>query len=933
MNISTWMAFSLLISPAATSSVERAFVTLPVGSAQSTVIPKAFSTLAQSAETESNAEIIRLIAAGSAAYWEADDVASAEYYQQALELIERKVERQASDLEEPDIWLKVQALHGVGRAYGQMQNYDLATPPLEAALDILELDMFETVLETAPEQMEQASDDQVSDDQAGEDLATGYPMTYTDIKIDLYGMLGAIAKDTGGYATSLSYSRAALALAQANNRPEEVAIFHHNIGSIEADISQFENAQLSLQRAIELSQAMGMQDLEASAVFTLGWVEEREENFEQAIVYYQDAIALFSELRQQVIPDPPPDQQSPNQQLDQQSPDQQSDQQSGQQSDQQLDSELQNIIIREVRAHNNLGIVHLKQRNFDTAQIAFDDGFELLKQQDDPTERALLIDSVGSLFKAKGNLEQAWKSYLNAWQLSRQSNDTAGEIAVLLNLGELLNSQGESALAIFFYKQAVAQLETIRTDLRQLSQSVQQRYTRSVESAYRTLADLLLQQGREAEALQVLELLKLQEVKIYLHNAADGREAGAQTFNTPAEAALLSVLETLPTDTSLAEFIVHPAALVLKTPAESSQVPEDAAGLSAFSLQAVEALKSAIAQQPGTAALYPLILEDRLEVLLVTPTGTVERFTSPASQSDIHATVRELQSALRNKALDPTPAAQQLYRWLIQPLTETFTAEQIENIIYLPDGVLRYVPLAAFHDGDRWLIETYRAHTITAATIDDLTTQNDVPLGVMAGAFTDSSVVHRVDVGTRSFTYAGLSAAQQEVDNLQQALPNSAALLNQDFSPDSLLAGVGDRPILHLATHAQFIPGEPEDSFILFGDGRTVNLRQLQQWQLPNVDLVVLSACQTASSSDGDGKEILGLGYQIQATGAKAAIASLWAVDDVATAALMSRFYQHLSDGHTKAHALQLAQTDLIRSQVFSNPYDWAAFILIGNGL
>lgn len=147
------------------------------------------------------------------------------------------------------------------------------------------------------------------------------------------------------------------------------------------------------------------------------------------------------------------------------------------------------------------------------------------------------------------------------------------------------------------------------------------------------------------------------------------------------------------------------------------------------------------------------------------------------------------------------------------------------------------------------------------------------------------------------------------------------------------LKAVAERNIFHLATHAQFVVGQPEDSFILFGSGQTVNLAELRQWNLPGVELVVLSACQTAASAEGEGKEILGLGYQIQQTGASATLASLWSVDDTSTAALMNQFYIAIAASQSKAQALRTAQQKLIDSDNFSDPHEWAAFVLIGNGL
>jgi len=124
--------------------------------------------------------------------------------------------------------------------------------------------------------------------------------------------------------------------------------------------------------------------------------------------------------------------------------------------------------------------------------------------------------------------------------------------------------------------------------------------------------------------------------------------------------------------------------------------------------------------------------------------------------------------------------------------------------------------------------------------------------------------------------------------------------------------------------------------FILFGNGDRVTLKDIENWSLSNVDLVVLSACQTGLGNQlGNGQEILGLGYQIQLTGAKASIASLWAVSDGGTQALMDSFYSVLKTGNlTKSEALRTAQLALLMgNNQFNHPYYWASFILIGNGL
>ncbi len=854
------------VSYVASASAENSFY---AGSADEVLAnDTSDSTPDSTAEDSAEAEISRLLAAGEAQTLAKDDAAAVKSFSQALSLID--------SLTTVDPLIRGEALRGLGNAYAYLQENETAIPLLEKALAIY------TSLAEAEGEAEPA---------------------YVDIRIDLFGILGALYHDRASYGTALKYDQSALRLAEASDRIEEQAFLQSNIGSIEADIGEYEQAEVSLKQAAELAEQIENAGLVASTTFALGWVAERQEDYEGAIAHYQTAISLYETLSQPGATSDPVQQ--------------------------------KNIISREIRAINNLGMVHLNQRDLAAAKAAFERGFALLAIEDDPLERSILVNSQGSLDQASGDFEQAWKAYLEALRLAEKTDNQVGKIEALLNFGRLMEAQEKPNLAIFFYKQAIAQIETIRQDLQQLSQSIQQRYTLTVEDFYRNLADLLLQQNREAEALQVLELLKLQEVKAYLHSdQAEGRE---ETFNTRSEASLLTAFDALlleNSEISLADFLASAEAIAVTDQNRSSGLEPDSLSNTPFNLQAIESLKTALAVQPArTAVLYPLILEDRLEILLLTPEGTVERFKTQVSKAELSSTVEDFQKSLKSEVLDAKPFAQQLYKWLIQPLDETLAAHHVENIIYLPDGVLRYVPLAAFYDGEHWLVEKYQSHNITAASVGDLTKQNWLPLSVVAGAFTDSSLTYQVQVGADTFQYSGLSAAQQEIDRLESLLPNTLALLNGNFTPERTLGAAGNHRIVHLATHANFVPGQPEESFILFGDGQTVNIQQLKAWSLPDVDLVVLSACETASSVEGEGKEILGLGFQIQQAGAGAAIASLWSVNDSSTAALMSQFYIGLSKGQTKAQALRQAQLELIKSDGFSNPNDWGAFILIGNGL
>ncbi|MEM6598105.1 MAG: CHAT domain-containing protein [Cyanobacteria bacterium P01_C01_bin.69] len=701
---------------------------------------------------------------------------------------------------------------------------------------------------------------------------------YANYLITLSIELGQAHEYLAHFGTALEYYQQVLTTETAERiNPFIRASVLTRKGIVETEIGQFTEAEATLQQAAELSRQLDSPEQAADAIAALAWTYEQQNDFERAITTYQNALSLYQQT---------------------------------------------NDTNRAILTLSNIGTVQLKQNNLSTAQNTLNQALSLTNEETDPYYKTVLFDSFGTLYQSQGNFEQAWQSYRKTIALSLQSSDKVSEIGGWINLGNLIETQANPQLAIFFYKRAIAQIETIRQDLQPLSSEAKKRYTLTVEDTYRHLADLLLQQDRTEEAVEILELLKIQEVKTYLQSGQT-READAPSLLTSTESVLADKFNALPSNASLFEFI--------------ESLPSQSEGAS-FPSTTINALKIALEAQPiGTAAIYPLILKDRLEVILITADSAPIHISQPITETELNSVVTAMQNKLKTNTLLPTNEAQQLYDWLIRPLETTLTEQNIQNIIYLPDGILRYIPIAALHDGQKWFVESYQSHNITAASIDDLSQARTATPSVLAGAFTDDTTPHNVQVGQQQFFYEGLPAARQEIDNLRQLIPEITAFFDQDFTPANTLSTAENHQIIHLATHAKFLPGQPESSFVLFGDGSTVNVRDMGQWELSGVDLVVFSACQTAVSAEGDGKELLGLGFQIQQAGASSAIASLWSVDDISTATLMNQFYTALvegtEEGKTKAEALRQAQLQLIESERFQHPYDWAAFILIGNGL
>jgi CHAT domain-containing protein len=364
---------------------------------------------------------------------------------------------------------------------------------------------------------------------------------------------------------------------------------------------------------------------------------------------------------------------------------------------------------------------------------------------------------------------------------------------------------------------------------------------------------------------------------------------------------------------------------------------------------------SQITEQTGnrSAVIYVTLLPDGVELLLITGTNEPIRYLVPnVSPKEVTKAVSDLRRIITNPRLRSTTdylaPAQQLYQWTISPLKADLEAANIDTLLFsLPAG-LRSIPLAALHDGEHFLVENYSLSLIPSMSLVDTryrSLQNTEVLGMGASEFTQLNPLPAVPI---------------ELTAITQNVWQGKAFLNGDFTRQNLISQRQEYPypIIHLATHGEFQSGDPSQSYIQLWDEKLSldRLRELR-WNDPPVELLVLSACQTAV---GDADAELGFAGLAVAAGVKSAIASLWSVSDEGTLALMAAFYQNLNHSGIKAEALRQAQMAMIHHQVWleegrvmgdglpegivlpgdpsrrgridlSHPYYWSAFTTIGS--
>jgi CHAT domain-containing protein len=598
---------------------------------------------------------------------------------------------------------------------------------------------------------------------------------------------------------------------------------------------------------------------------------------------------------------------------------------------------------------------------------------------------AVTLNNIGRVYQKQGQYSQALKSYQQALFINRELDDRVQLGKTYSNIGYLFDVQNRPDLAVFFYKHCLINREIARLVPAALGVDPDA-YSITVAQTYRTLAERLLRvQGHISQAQRTMDLLKVEELQQYLLNVPGNQRTAKGIEISPEEEPtkqkldqtldnavvlgkeLTKLRQISPERRSaqqkqrIAQLVTNQQQLLdrfnnfINSPAVRSQVEHinRTSRRQNLDLESLNEIRDNLARLPKKAVLiYPLVLQDSLELVLVTADSPPIHRSVAVKREKLNQTILAFRQALQTPSQNPKKPGRQLYDWLIKPIENDLKQAGTQTIIYAPDEQLRYIPLAALYDGTQWLVQRYAINHITAASLTNFNTQPESKLRILAAAFTKGD--YEVTVGNRKFAFSGLPFAAQEVQSLVNIVPGTKKILDDAFSLAATVPQLDDYTVVHFATHAAFVTGRPENSFILFGNGDRINLRDIATWSLPRVELVVLSACETGLGGFlGSGEEILGFGYQMQKTGARAAIASLWAVDDGGTETLMSAFYTLLTSSKLpKSEALRQAQIALITGKSpiskqenpsnnipavvggsLNHPYYWAPFILIGNGL
>ncbi|MEM8830401.1 MAG: CHAT domain-containing protein [Cyanobacteria bacterium P01_G01_bin.19] len=500
------------------------------------------------------------------------------------------------------------------------------------------------------------------------------------------------------------------------------------------------------------------------------------------------------------------------------------------------------------------------------------------KSLGDRRSESYALGSLGHIYEQAKQWQDAKMLSQQALLLSQDINAPEISYRWQWQLGRILKAQAitvENASpdytdAIAAYRASVNTLQSLRSDLVSLNPEVQVAFQESVEPIHRELVDLLLEKGTVASP-----------------------ENLEQARNT------IESLQMAELDNFFREACLNAQPVLI------DQIDRQA------------------------AIFYPIILPNRLEIILRLPGKTLKQYSVLVSQAELENTVTRLREALvQTSSQRYLPLANQVYDWLIRPALEDLNGQDIQTLVFISDGVLRNIPMAVLYDGQQFLLEQYAIALTPGLQLLELNSLARPNLSVLASGISEAQQ-----------GFSSLPNVKSEIEQIQAYLPSQKILLNQDFTQESFATAISNlnAPIVHLATHGQF-SSQFENTFILTWNNR-LSINQLRDILLTTglnesssvaVELLVLSACETAV---GDRQAVLGLAGTAVRAGARSTLGSLWQVSDEATAILMNQFYEELASGVvSKAEALRRAQRSLLKIPRFrQHPFFWASFVIVGN--
>jgi len=623
---------------------------------------------------------------------------------------------------------------------------------------------------------------------------------------------------------------------------------------------------------------------------------------------------------------------------------------------------------------NNLGMIEADMHQKTLARSYYMQSMALAPKAGDPVTPAYSEWGIGELEQAG-----ALSSYIQSVRLAREFEHADLEGEVDSSLMDHFRSLHQLNVAIFFGKRAVDRFQSLRRSMGDMSNDITSAFLQRKSATYRTLAELLIDQGRLIEAQQVLDLLKIQQYSDYV--GEQPTELGETLVRSPRESPLQEELEK-----HLTQWVSLDKALRAEESAEHRQTAEILKARSALhaeqvsfdgflqslykqletpegpvaSVQSVTGaelpLDNLLAKNPDTVALYTLEGADRYRVMVISHAGRLAR-SYPIAQNALDEKCQQFLTLVSRRESDPSASAEDLFQIVFAPVEKDLQSLGAKTLVWYLDGSLRYIPIAALLNSEtkRYLIDDYRvvnftplSHTIEARP--ELKDARAIGLGISRKYFNDLGPLLNVPAELDSVI------ADPAVAGSHGVLPGTI-LIDGQFTEKAMEENLKSQDVVHIASHFVLRPGNDDLSYLLMAgkdqdhSGYKYSMADFEkssQLHLEGTKLLTLSACQTGAANEREicfqsdkstvkaaacemgnanqrenGVVMESVSEVALEKGAEAVLSSLWSVDDESTSTLMADFYQRWAGSAgavSKAEALRQAELDLLHGKAIPEP-------------
>lgn len=749
-----------------------------------------------------------------------------------------------------------------------------------------------------------------------------------EVEGQLLNYVGSVNHDLGLYSEALRYFEEALVIDSDTNDPRGFGIILNNIAVAYASLGQYAKALEYYFWSLEVEQKIGNKEEVGRILNNIGNTYIKQGRYSDALIYLNESLNIFREIDNKI----------------------------GESAalttigvvyekqgllDDALINAKQALSIRrnmgdlkgEALVLNNIGGLYTRIEQYTAALEYYQQSLSISQEIDDLSGVSITLSDIGWVFYKQGNYDESLSYAKKALEAHQKSGDLNNEGLTYLNLGTIYEAKGQFPKALENYEQAMSIFETLRSVSG--SEFGRSSFIAQYEFLYDRTIALYISQNKFEEAFNTsergrsrsfLDSIATGYVELNDNQSAElyAQEREAYAFRLSLHEALNRAKAQNPVDQELItdlEARLTQAEVSYQTTLNSITAAGDNLEQLIPGRNKVLNVKQSQELLNDETTLLSFWVTDQSTYVFVLTRNSLNVLELNISREELNNQIEALRSFPNIDSPYPDSSIQ-IHETIIEPLKPYLTKP---NLIIIPHQNLHYLPFAALTDGNRYLLDDYSLVYLPSVSAWPFIMENNDHKG--------GNLLILGNPTTNNSELKPLAYAESEAKVIAD-LFNMTPLLGKEATESALNAHAAQAGILHIAAHGSYNSTNPLYSALYLapdeGQDGILETHEIYKLNLKQINLVVLSACETQWGKLSSGDEVVGMTRAFFFAGTPSVVSTLWEVDDQATKIIMEKFYRNLLSGMTKKEALRRAQIEM-RAK-YPNPYYWAGFVLNGDG-